>query len=155
MNYTHLIISILVIELVILVSCGTNSGAIKSPSVISLFNATESHNMGENCMDCHVIGGSGKGWFSVAGTVYDSTKTTPLPNTVVRLYTGPAGTGTIVSSVEVDALGNFFTTDSVDFGEGLFTGVIGSTTTQFMDSTISDGSCNRCHGISTDRIWTQ
>jgi hypothetical protein len=38
----------------------------------------ESHNMGQNCMQCHKLGGEGEGCFVVAGTVYDTLSTNTL-----------------------------------------------------------------------------
>ena len=39
---------------------------------ISIAGDDESHNAGQNCMQCHYDGGEGEGCFVVAGTVYDS-----------------------------------------------------------------------------------
>jgi hypothetical protein len=122
---------------------------------ISAYNETESHKMGQNCMTCHMSGGTGEGWFNIAGTVYDSLKTNTYPNATVRLYTGANGTGTLKYTIEVDANGNFFTTESIDFSSALYPSVQGSTTTQFMGSSITMGQCNSCHGQSTDKIWTK
>ena len=106
-------------------------------------------------MGCHASGGSGEGWFSVAGTVYDSLKTSTYPNATVRLFTGPNGTGNLELTVEVDALGNFYTTENIDFGNGLYTSVEGNSDIIHMNSIVTTGQCNSCHGVSTDRIWTQ
>lgn len=122
---------------------------------VSSHNESESHNMGENCMECHNPDGPGEGWFNVAGTVYDKAKTSPFPNGTLRLYTGPGGTGTLRLTLEVDALGNFFTTEDVDFGNGLYASVEGNSDTRYMNQAITTGSCNSCHGASTDRIWTE
>ena len=72
-------------------------------------NGSKSHNMGQNCMNCHKQGGSGEGWFNVAGTVYDSLGKSTYPNATVNLYTGPNGTGSLKYSFNVDASGNFYT----------------------------------------------
>lgn len=121
----------------------------------SSYNDTESHNMGQNCMNCHIQGGDGEGWFTVAGTVYDSLKTSTLPNSTVKLYSGPNGTGNFVATIEVDGLGNFYTTNSINFGNGLYTSAAGNTTTKHMNTSIATGNCNSCHGASVDRIWTK
>lgn len=39
---------------------------------ISVKNQDESHNIGQNCMNCHKDLGEGKGFFYIAGIVYDS-----------------------------------------------------------------------------------
>lgn len=122
---------------------------------ISSYSSTESHNNGQNCMSCHVSGGDGEGWFIVAGSVYDTTLTQPFTNATVKLYTGPNGTGTIKATLQVDKKGNFYTTESIDFGSGLYPAVVGPTVTKYMNSTISSGQCNSCHGKTTDKIWTK
>lgn len=106
-------------------------------------------------MSCHTSGGSGEGWFNIAGTVYDSLKTSTLPNATVRLYTGLNGTGSLKITVEVDALGNFYTTENIEFGGGLYTSVEGNSDIKYMHPVITTGQCNSCHGVSTDPIWTE
>jgi hypothetical protein len=109
----------------------------------SAFNGTESHNMGQNCMNCHKSGGRGEGWFTAAGTVYgDSPQTAVYPNATVKLFTGRNGTGTL----------KYYTTNNLDFSGGLYPAVSGRDATRFMNSAISNGQCNSCHGNSTDRI---
>ncbi len=122
---------------------------------ISTFNSVESHHSGQNCMDCHVSGNSGEGWFTVAGTVYDNTLNVTYPNALVELYTGPNSTGTLITTIEVDALGNFYTTKSVDLKEGLYPTVVGNSESTVMAGAITTGQCNQCHGVSTDKIWIQ
>lgn len=115
----------------------------------------ESHNTGQNCMDCHTAGGSGEGVFTVAGSVYDNSLNSSLPNASVRLYTGFDGTGNLVATLLSDKNGNFYTTETIDFGNGLYVLVEGSTRTKNMISSITTGACNSCHGVSEDRIWTE
>ena len=122
---------------------------------ISQYNGDESHNKGQNCMNCHKSGGEGEGWFNAAGTVYNAAFTASNPNTTVKLYTGPNGTGSLVKIIEVDGQGNFFTTEDIDFGQGLYAAVQGATTTKYMGTTAASGQCNSCHGVSTDKIWTE
>lgn len=119
---------------------------------ISAHGETESHNKGQNCMNCHKQGGEGEGWFNAAGTVYNSSFTATYPNATVRLYTGPGGTGTLKHIIEVDAKGNFFTTESIDFSAGLYPSVEGNTATNYMSTPTVSGQCNSCHGVSTNRI---
>ena len=123
---------------------------------VSYYSASESHNEGQNCMSCHVSGGDGEGWFTVAGTVYETNKTTTNPKSTVRFYTGAGGTGTLKATVEVDARGNFYTTESVDFGNGLYTMVESSTgNKEYMAGKVTSGACSSCHGSSTDRVWVK
>lgn len=121
--------------------------------VISSFSSDESHNNGDNCMNCHVSGEDGEGWFIVAGSVFDSTKINPYPNAEVLLYTGPNGTGNLIKTIEVDLLGNFYTTEDVSFADGLYTSVISTEGEEtFMNTMITSGQCNACHGVSAERI---
>ena len=107
-------------------------------------------------MSCHVSGGGGEGWFTVAGTLYDNTQANPYPNGIVKLTTEPNGNGSIVKTIEVDSKGNFYTTEPIDFGSSLYVGVFGTNGEQkFMVSKITTGSCNSCHGNTTDKIWIE
>ncbi|HAF30185.1 MAG TPA: hypothetical protein DCG75_14180 [Bacteroidales bacterium] len=115
----------------------------------------ESHNTGQNCMSCHIAGGSGEGVFSVAGSVYDNSKESVLPNASIRLYTDANGTGNLVATLLSDKNGNFYTTETIDFGSGLYVLAEGNTTSKNMISSITSGACNSCHGVNVDRIWTE
>jgi hypothetical protein len=135
-----------------LTSCGKDDSG-QSVTNISKSGEFRSHNMGQNCMKCHVKGGPGKGWFNVAGTVYDSQKTNPIPNATVKLYTGVNGTGSLKYTIEGDGYGNFFTTESIDFSAGLYAVVLGKTITNYMEPKMVSGKCNDCHNQSSNRIW--
>ena len=124
-------------------------------SKISIYGSNDSHKAGQNCMSCHQEGGSGEGWFTVAGTVYDSQLNNTYENATVKLYTGPNGTGALKHTIQVDKKGNFYTTELIDFSEGFYTLVEGDITTNHMLAKISNGQCNGCHGSSKDRIWTE
>lgn len=128
---------------------------VNNETKISANNRSESHNMGQNCMNCHKSGGKGEGWFQLAGTVYDTNFINTQPNTTVKLYTAPNGQGTLKHSIQVDALGNFYTTETIDFSAGLYPTVIGKTITKHMSSKVLSGQCNSCHGVTTDKIWTK
>jgi hypothetical protein len=133
-------------------SCSENEG---DETVVSVNNGQKSHNMGQNCMNCHKSGGPGEGWFSAAGTVYNDALTATSPNGLVKLYTGPNGTGTLKATVAVDGKGNFFTTESIDFTGGLYPSVTGTSgETEYMDFSITTGACYSCHGSTTDKIYT-
>lgn len=109
--------------------------------------------MGQNCMDCHKQGGDGEGWFTAAGTVYDSADKAPLPNGIVKLYSGRNATGSVVATIQVDAKGNFYTTEKIDFAPGLHPVVSDQATkTVYMADSTTSGSCNSCHGVSTPHI---
>jgi hypothetical protein len=122
---------------------------------ISYFDENESHKEGENCMECHKVGGIGEGWFTLAGTVYDNQQSNTLKNATIKLYTEADGAGILKYSLQGDALGNFYTTEAIDFGSGLYTSVEGNTTVNHMTSMVIGGQCNSCHGTSTAKIWTE
>lgn len=131
-------------------SDGQGEGEIKTSS----HGTSESHNMGQNCMNCHKSGGPGEGIFAVAVTVYDSLKTNVYPNATIKLYTLPDGSGQLRATVFVDGKGNFYTTAAVDFSGGLYPSVTGASgITKYMPISISIGACNSCHGVSADKIW--
>ena len=68
-------------------------------------------------MSCHISGGRGEGWFTVAGSVYESLKMIPFSNANIRLYTGLDETGILIKIMEVDGKGNLFTAKNIDFME--------------------------------------
>lgn len=108
-------------------------------------------------MSCHTSGGQAAEYpFTIAGTLYGSDKATPYTSGgVIELYTASSGGGQRVIRLEVDAKGNFYTTQQVDFGNGLWpTAINKSGTKKHMPQSISSGSCNSCHnGSGTARIW--
>lgn len=120
---------------------------------ISAAGDDESHNNGANCMSCHTNGGDGEGCFTLAGSVYEPQTTTPLPNVTLKLYTAAQGGGELRFTLNGDAIGNVFTTENVDY-MGLYASLTGpSGTPHYMSTPLSNGSCNTCHGVSTDRLW--
>ena len=123
----------------------------KNKTLVSYFNGNDSHKTGQNCMDCHVSGGSGDGIFTTAGSVYDVDKLNPYTNASIRVYIGPNGTGDLVKTIEGDGKGNFYTTEFLDFSEGLYVSVSGdSGEEEHMVSMVTSGACNSCHGSSTN-----
>ena len=126
----------------------------ENETLISRHSDNESHNTGQNCMNCHTGGGSGDGWFTIAGSVFDALNADPYPNATLKLYTEPNGSGTLIKTIEVDGKGNFYTTENVDFTNGLYANLTATNGNEIhMISAISTGQCNSCHGDSTDKIW--
>jgi hypothetical protein len=118
---------------------------------ISETGGDESHNRGENCMQCHKIGGEGEGCFVVAGTVYDTLSSNTLSSGKIELYTGPDGTGNLVHTIQVDSKGNFYTTENFEIS-GLYPVLTGPTGHKsYMSSALTSGQCNSCHA-SSNRI---
>jgi hypothetical protein len=128
----------------------------KSVTMNSINNSSASHNNGQNCMNCHKSGGQGggEGWFVVAGSVFMPDKISLNANGNILLYSGANGSGTLVATIQVDGKGNFYTTDAIDFGNGLYPAIQGATgSLQYMGQVTRTGACNGCHGVSTDRLW--
>lgn len=120
---------------------------------ISSHDSHGSHNTGMDCLSCHQKGGQGEFAFGVAGTGYQKDSALAYPNTTIRLYTGIHGTGKLKYTLEADAYGNFYTTKNIHFGKGLFPSITGNGSTAYMMDPVTTGSCNSCHGVSTDLLW--
>ena len=128
----------------------------KNVTKISTHNDTNSHRVGEDCISCHASGETVKGWFTASGTVYKSDKTTAYPNGTVKLYSAANQGGTLVKSIQVDGLGNFYTTESISFSSGLYPAVEYSGQTNTMQSTTTSGRCYTCHvsgGVAGNVIY--
>jgi hypothetical protein len=124
---------------------GTGGGAVNGVAILS-------HNAGTDCMSCHKAGGTGRGIFTVAGTVYMGGGG-PQVSATVSVY--PTGSSTAQATLTTDGLGNFFTTQPVaalvpaagqQFVQGVNV-VIRPTggTSRSMLGVVSNGSCNSCH----------
>lgn len=104
-----------------------------------------SHNQGMNCMTCHQERGPGKGLFSVAGTIVNADGTSAKGAKIV-VYKDEARTEEVLT-VEVDKLGNFYTTEKAPFPADAYPVMVsadGSKRIQMPFSTAS-GACNMCH----------
>ena len=152
MKLTPITLLTFILLLISMQSCSTESeyGSITN----SQTGSSASHNMGQNCMNCHKPGGGEAPVWKVAGTIYNEAITATNSNAIIKLYSGPDGTGTLKYTLHADAKGNFYTTENVDFTGGLYPSITGATTTNYMSSSITTGACNSCHdGISRSRIW--
>jgi len=106
-----------------------------------------SHNLGQNCMQCHQARGPGRGRFSVAGTLHDA-EGAPLPDGTLELHSAPDGAGELVLRVEADGLGNFYSTDPLPLPDmPLFPTVYDADGVgkNFMPFPTRSGACNVCH----------
>ncbi|NQU88726.1 MAG: hypothetical protein HQ541_23530 [Mariniphaga sp.] len=154
MKKTFITVRIIFSVMIVFISCEDEYGGDRV--LISSFNDMDSHKDGQNCMSCHISGGKGKGWFTVAGTVYNASLTSVYINSTVKLYKDSISSGTLVKTIEVDGKGNFYTTDNVDFGNGLYATVTGTSgNIKPMVSSFLTGQCNSCHGIFTGKIWAE
>lgn len=151
-------INLVLFALLISVSAGLTITSCKKNSKcneenISSSGSDESHNFGQNCLQCHKSGGEGEGCFTLAGSVSNSSLTSPLTSGTVRFYSAPNGGGTLMHSVDIDAKGNFHTTDAFEIS-GLYPAITGSNgITHYMSSSLSTGACNSCHGSSTTKLF--
>ncbi|MFM2368873.1 MAG: hypothetical protein RL619_1173 [Bacteroidota bacterium] len=151
-----LLVSVFVL-IVIVQSCSSpeSESDYESSEGFSTSGSRKSHNTGQNCMGCHKPGGGEAPTWRMAGTIFNETLTLPYANAIVKLYTGPNATGTLKYTVNVDALGNFYTSSVIDFTGGLYPSVSGITGTNSMSSPITTGSCFSCHdGATRGKIWT-
>lgn len=125
----------------------------ENETIISRHGDIESHNNGQNCMNCHTSGGTGEGLFTAAGSVYEPINSSPYPNAIIKLFTEPNGSGTLIKTIEVDGKGNFYTTEYIDFANGLYIILSDADGNEInMVSAVSTGQCNSCHGETTDKI---
>ena len=105
-----------------------------------------SHNAGKNCLGCH----SG---FKLAGTVYNQSLSAGISGVKVKVTSQANGAGTVLATLTSDKSGNFHTGSSINFGTGVYVSLEGTAgTIKNMNSAITSGACNSCHGSSTGKI---
>jgi hypothetical protein len=108
--------------------------------------------------------GAGSGVYTVAGSIFHVDQETPFPNILVKLFPNKSRTGNPVAVLEVDGLGNFYTTEDImpgGKGDGevgmLYPSVV--TDDNQIDMPIafstSMGGCNSCHGVNIPRIFAK
>lgn len=121
-----------------------------SGTFISTHGSMAGRSMKDDCMQCHLPGAT-EGAFSVAGTVFRGNGTTRDPNGTVYLFAKPNAYDTkdsIITTIEVDGNGNFYSTHPYDLSAGFYPAVISGDTLHHMQSMTNVGSCNSCHGVS-------
>lgn len=148
MHKTYLAILILILLVTVFSQC-------TKKYKVSRHGSGKSHYLGSECMSCH-NGGKAKDIFTVAGSVLDETRTDRQNNATIKLYTKIKGTGELVATMYSDELGNFYTTQKIDFSQGLFVTLLGTPgvpeDTKHMDKPIFTGNCNSCHGPVEERL---
>lgn len=127
------------------------------PQLQSKAQGTSSHFFGITCGNCHSEKNQkAPGCFTVSGSVYNEARSAIHANPVVKLYTEPGGQGKLVATLYGDQLGNYYTTATVDFSEGLYPTLEGTPTVaepvKHMYRRIFTGECNRCHGATTEAL---
>lgn len=119
----------------------------------SRHGSNKSRGMSGDCISCHKLRGSGEGVFTLGGTVFKPDLKTIQPNGYIKLYSGPQGTGVLLKTIEVDALGNFYSDANYNFTLPIYPAAVSAGgSVKYMGSSLSGGSCNSCHGVSTDVI---
>jgi len=146
MNKKIIILAIFTFGSIVVYSCQHISG-----TYISTYGSMAGRNMNGNCMDCHKTGAT-YGGFSIAGTLYRSDSVTRYPNGTIYFYGKPRdSTGadsTLIAKVQVDGVGNFYTTHPYDLSLGVYATVVSAAgDSASMQSPITNGSCNSCHGV--------
>lgn len=108
-----------------------------------------SHNTGKNCMSCHND-------FKLAGSVYDKSLNSAYAGAKIKVTTQSNGAGSALLTLTSDKTGNYYTGSSINFASGIYVGVEGTTgTVKYMNSPITSGACNSCHGSSTLKVWAE
>ena len=152
MKITAFLSIILVTALFYFSGCKKNSGG--NVTAASMHNSTASKKMGGACQSCHTSGGTAKGWWTAAGTIYTEDYSTVYPNATINFYTGPNGTGNLIGTLEVDAEGNFYSSTLALPAEGYYPQVVGTTGNILnMPQLCLSGNCNACHGVTSAKIW--
>jgi hypothetical protein len=98
-------------------------------------------------MHCHQPHGDGPGVFTAAGSVY-RTDGNPATAGTIELWAGGAAEGTLVATLEVDGLGNFYTTADLGLPDAAVQPVVVDPDGQvvnMMPWTTESASCNQCH----------
>ncbi|MBC8311626.1 MAG: hypothetical protein H8E72_04925 [Candidatus Marinimicrobia bacterium] len=114
----------------------------------------ESHYLGQNCMNCHTIGETVEGIFTTAGSVYQTDLITSYPNLTINLYSEINGGGELIKIINGDGLGNFYSTDSIEFGSGVYPAITDGSSIKYMPQLTTSGSCNSCHNNTiTSKIF--
>lgn len=114
---------------------------------LSTADSSISHNNGRNCMSCHQANGPGMGQFTAAGTVHKVDGSVADPGSIVGIYADPTRQA-VIAELEVDQLGNVYTTEDLGLGESKRFVSVWSADRQLradMGSPKFNLSCNFCH----------
>jgi hypothetical protein len=144
------------VVLILAVSVGILFVACKQSYKASQHGEAKSHKQGTLCMSCHTPGGSAKDVYLAAGTVYDEVRLKPQGKAVIKFYTEPKAQGKLVATLKADELGNFYTTEKLDFSQGLYPTLIGTPEAKenikHMNRKVFRADCNWCHGIGEESL---
>jgi hypothetical protein len=131
--------------LLVISSCSEDSSGTEGSSI----TGSSSHNTGKNCLGCHS--------FMAAGSVYSKALTSAYSEAVIKLTSGANGTGTVLATLTSDKTGNYYTNNSINFGNGIYVSITGTGgNVKYMSSAITSGACNSCHnGSTTSKVWAE
>lgn len=117
----------------------------------------ESEDMNGDCLSCHQTDVSyEKKPIQVGGTLFKTDLKSRNPGGYVRFYSLPGGKGTLIKELEIDDLGNFYMAQKLDWQDSIYPMVVSNKGQKMeMTSAPPHGSCNRCHGISTQPIFAE
>jgi hypothetical protein len=139
---------------VIIVACKKEPVPPPFPPVFSVHGGTTSHNNGQVCMTCHTAGGPGPNNWIVAGSVFQPDYVTPAVNGTLFFWSQSGGTGDLIATLQVDGLGNFFTTSSILPGTDVYPQIQGAQgDIRNMPIPAPNGNCSSCHGVTQNPIW--
>jgi len=155
MNLKKSTVFISLILAIFFVAC-SHYDDLQKNTIQSAANEEESHNTGKDCMSCHNNSSneaSSKGWWNVAGSVFNSGS--PANNVSVELWSEPNGGGFKILTLTSDKKGNFYTNKIINFNGGCYPVVISGAKRKHMISKFMGGmSCSNsnCHGSIIDKI---
>ena len=127
----------------------------------SSVGSTESYHFGEDCMNCHHENGSEAvregGWWNIAGSVYKPDLSGPKTDAKIELWSQQNRSGTLYYTLDVDALGNFYTEKIVHFNGTCFPVVVDLVTGHYEDmhQAFHSEGCSSCHGKTEDVITVE
>jgi len=126
------------------------------PRLISRAGFNQSHVFGSTCSSCHSPNGASMYIFNVMGSVSNEARTDIQSRSIIKLYTRPRAKGRLVATISSDDLGNFYSTENIDFSLGLFPTLSGTPgvkeDTKHMSRPIFSGDCNSCHGRTAEKL---
>ncbi len=115
---------------------------------------SESKNMDGDCTSCHEHTVGDKK-ITLGGTLYKDDKKTVYPDGgTINLYSQPGGQGTLLKSIQVDNIGNFYSNANYIISTPYYVEVVSAAGNKaYMGQSLANGSCGSCHGKTTDNIF--
>lgn len=127
-------------------------GKNNSDIIRSVYGSTDSHNAGEDCIECHDKNGDTNIEFSIAGTIYRTNTDQAYPNVLLNLYNSVDIEDIPIETIEVDGKGNFYSNIPIDWQIGYYASITSDYQMRMMNGIVYNGSCNFCHGVNVALI---